>query len=92
MNARRFTGVAMMGIGPVLVLASPWLVLSFEPISRRVFDEGWALKPTKCVWYSELSESAAFGWFSGFVALGIFALFAGLWLFRSAPFSRKEFS
>jgi hypothetical protein len=91
MKARRFTGVAMMVIGPVLILASPWLVLSFEPIRQRVFDEGWALGATECVWFSELREAAVFGWFSGIVALGIVALFSGLWLFRTARFCRKSF-
>lgn len=80
----------MMVIGPVLVLASPWLVLSFEPIRRHVFDEGWALWAAECVSYSELRESAALGWFSGIVALGIVALFSGLRLFRSARFSKKS--
>jgi len=80
-----------MLIGPIVILASPWLVLSFEPIRRRVFDEGWALEATKCVWFSELHESAAFGWFSSIVALGLVILFSGLWLFRSARFCRKSF-
>jgi len=92
MNARRFTGVAMMVIGPVLVLASPWLVLAFEPIRRQVFDES-SIMLTKglCVSTSEIRESAAFGWFGGIVALGIVALFSGLWLVRSARFYGRSF-
>ena len=82
-----------MIIGPILVFASPWLVLSFGPIRRQVFDEGYALLTTgQCVWFSKLRESAAFGWFCVVVALGIIALFSGLWLFRSARLCRNSFA
>lgn len=81
-----------MVIGPALVLLSPWLVLSFGPIRHRVYDEGWALLTTgQCVWHSELRESAALGWFSAIVALGVVALFVGLWLFRSSRAYRIQF-
>lgn len=81
----------MMVVGPALVLLSPWLVLSFGPIRHRVYDEGWALLTTgECVWFSELRESAAIGWFSALVALGVIALFAGLRLFRSSRICRIQ--
>lgn len=77
-----------MVLGPALVLLSPWLVLSSGPIRHQVYAEGWALQTTgECIWFSELRESAAIGWFFVLVALGVAALFVGLWLIRSARFT-----
>jgi hypothetical protein len=90
-NARRITGFALMAMGPALVLVSPWLVLSFGPIRERVGGEAWALGITGCLWESEVHEAAVFGWFGGFVAMGVGALFLGLWLFRSAGFRQRSF-
>ena len=78
-----------MTVGPVLILGSPWLVVSLGPTHHRVFDEGWALLTTgKCVWFSELRTPERIGWLSALIVLGVVTLFAGLWLYRSERFHR----
>jgi len=92
MNTRPIIGVLMMIVGFLLILSSPWLVLSFGPMHHHVFDEGWALLTTgQCVWFSELKTPALIGWLSTLMVFGIATSFAGLWLFRSARFHRINF-
>ena len=92
MNTRRFIGILMMIVGPVLILSSPWLVLSFGPVHHHVFEEGWALLTTgQCVWFSELKTPALIVWLSTLMVFGVATLFAGLWLFRSARFYKIGF-
>lgn len=82
----------MMIVGPALILGSSWLVLSFGPLHKRVFEEGWALLDTgQCIWFSELKMPAFIGWFSSLILFGVVMLFFGLWLFRSARFYRFDF-
>ena len=89
LNTRRFIGILLMIAGPVLVLGSPWLVLSFGLIHGWVCDEGWALMSDgRCIWFSEPKESAVISCFSALVVFGVLGLFAGLWLFRSARIRR----
>ena len=80
----------MMIIGPVLILSSPWLLLSFEPVRRHVSDEGWWLTSAGCLWDSELNRPAFFGCLSIISVVGLSAIFTGFWLFRSARFQKVD--
>ena len=45
----------------------------------KVTDSGWAyLKTGSCVWYSELNDGAATGWFLGIVVAGATFVFGGV--------------
>jgi len=84
-RARRVAGVCLMLLGPVLVLASPSVVLKLPLLHSLIYEEGWALLTDhRCVWVSELSDSAAIGWSLGVMVVGVSMVFGGLWLCRSA--------
>ena len=83
-DTERISGVFLMVLGPVLILASPWVVLKLPLLHSLIYDEGWALLANhQCVWVSELSDAAAIGWSSGAMVIGVSTLFVGLRLFRS---------
>ncbi len=74
-----------MVLGPMLILGSPWVVLKLPLLRSLIYEEGWALLTDhRCVWISELSEPAAIGWSLGLMLVGVWLVFGGLWLFRSA--------
>jgi hypothetical protein len=78
--------------GPALTLSSPWLVISFGPLHKKVFEEYFAfLTGGQCTRFENLMVSAYIEWISGLVILGIIAMFIGLWLFRSTRFHRINF-
>lgn len=84
-RTKRSSGVVLMVLGPVLVLASPWVVLKLPLLHSLIYEEGWALRTDhRCVWISELSDSAAIGWSLGMMVIGVSMVLGGLWLFRSA--------
>jgi hypothetical protein len=73
-----------MVLGPVLILASPWVVLKLRLLHGLIYEEGWALLTDhRCVWISTLSDSAAIGWSIAMMLVGVSVVFSGLWLFRS---------
>ena len=81
-----------MVLGPLLILGSPWVVLSSRMLHRQVYREGWAYQVGgTCEWFSELNVSAAFGWFAAWSVAGAIALLAGLWLFRTGRFHKIQF-
>jgi len=74
-----------MVLGPVLIVASPWIVLKLPLLHTLIYEEGWALLTGhRCVWFSELSDSAAIGWSLALMLVGVSMVFGGLCLFRSA--------
>ena len=74
-----------MVVGPVVILASPGAVLKLPLLHNLIYDEGWALLTDhRCVWVSELSDSAAIGWSLGLMLIGLLMVFGGVWLLRSA--------
>jgi hypothetical protein len=82
---RRVGGMLAMGLGPLLILGSPWMVLHFPPMHGTVYNEGWGyIGPGQCEWFSQLSDSAVIGWSAVMMAAGVAATLTGLWLFRSA--------
>ena len=75
-----------MVLGPVLILGSPWVVLKLPLLHSLIYEEGWTLLTGhRCVWFSELSDSAAIGWSLGLMLVGVSMVFGGLRLFRAAP-------
>jgi hypothetical protein len=74
-----------MVLGPLLILASPRVILDLPLLHSLIYEEGWALlADRRCVWFSELSTSAAIGWCLGLILVGVAMIFTGLRLFRSA--------
>lgn len=74
-----------MVVGPLLIIGSPWVVLKIPIFHKLIYEEGWALLTDhRCVWISELSDSAAVAWSLGMMLLGASMLFGGLWVFRSS--------
>jgi hypothetical protein len=91
MNYRRIIGLMLMVGGPLLTVSSSWWVFSFEPIRRRVYDEGWMIfEMSGSAWISELRESDASWWLLSLAVIGIAALFCGLWLYRSTRCRRVQ--
>ncbi len=83
-RSRRFWGIVLMTGGPVLIVLSPWIVLSLPAVHGFFYDEGWAvLSNGRCVWLSKVKESTAIAGALILMAFGVAALFAGLRLYRS---------
>jgi hypothetical protein len=84
-RTKQISGVVLMVLGPLLILGSPWVVLRLPLLHSLIYEEGWALLTGhRCVWFSELSDSAAIGWTLEMMLVGVSVLFGGLWLFCSA--------
>ena len=73
-----------MAVGPILIILSPWIVLSLPAVHGFFYDEGWALLSSgRCVWLSKVKESTAIVGALVLMAFGVAGLFAGLRLYRS---------
>ena len=84
-RTKQISGVVLIVLGPLLILGSPWVVLRLPPLNSLIYVEGWALLTGhRCVWFSELSDSAAIGWSLALMLVGVSMVFGGLLLFRSA--------
>jgi hypothetical protein len=81
---RRIVGILMMIGGPALILSSPSLVFSLGPLHSQIYDQCWIIGQSGCNMVESLNKSAAITWVLAPSMFGVVALFAGLWLFRSA--------
>jgi hypothetical protein len=72
-----------MVLGPLLVFASPWVVLKLPLLHSLIYEEVCVLVGQRLVGASELRDSAAIGWSLGIMLVGVLMVFTGLWLFRS---------
>lgn len=69
-----------MGIGPLVILASPWLVLSFPPMHRLIYEESpWNFfAPNYQERHLALGDDTAVVWSLVIIGIGAAMLFTGL--------------
>ncbi|MBI1178305.1 hypothetical protein GC207_12790 [bacterium] len=88
MRPRNWIGLALMIVGPAVVLYSPWFFASSSPLRALLYHDGWALTVTdqgimRCFWNSNFTDPTHFAWVGIISSVGVAVLFTGLRLFRS---------
>lgn len=88
----RVVGWCLMIAGAAWIATSPWMMFTaVGPWIEDRFYSAWTLilvtDPSEpgCQWLSHMTNGDRLLWFSGFVAVGIAALFGGLLLVRRLP-------
>jgi len=80
-----------MAVGPILIILSPWIVLSLPAVHGFFYDDGWVVLSTgRRVWVSEVKESVAISCALVLMAFGVAGFFAGLRLYRSRRIAQPE--